>query len=286
MPREGQDGGVKGQRTLLSARRENGAGQGSHSAIALEGVNHSFTTADGRRVPALRDVNFSIGTSTFVAIVGPSGCGKSTVLNLISGLLKPTEGSVYVNGEQVTRIRTGVGYMPSSDSLLPWRTVQANVELPLELAGVPKRERARRAAEMLSAVGLSGSEQTFPHALSQGMRQRVAIARTFTAGSQVILMDEPFSSLDMQTRLRVQEVFLSIWERERPTVVLITHDVSEAVALADRVIIFSSSPGTVLKESAIALPRPRQVEELMFSSAEFQGHMRSIWSSLRVELHV
>jgi NitT/TauT family transport system ATP-binding protein len=274
---------VKGQRTSLSARRENGADQAFHSAITLEGVSHSFTTADGRRVAALRDVNFSIGASTFVAIVGPSGCGKSTVLNLISGLLKPTEGSAYVNGEQVTGIRVGVGYMPSSDSLLPWRTVQANVELPLELAGVPKRERARRAAEMLSAVGLSGSEQAFPHSLSQGMRQRVAIARTFTAGSQVILMDEPFSSLDMQTRLRVQDVFLSIWERERPTVVLITHDVSEAVALADRVIIFSGSPGTVLKESAIALPRPRQVEELMFSSAEFQGHMRSIWSSLRVE---
>lgn len=274
---------MKGPGTSWSTRSQNGVNQAFHSAITLEGVSHSFAAADGRRVAALRDVNFSIGTSTFVAIVGPSGCGKSTVLNLISGLLKPTEGSVYVNGEQVTGIRVGVGYMPSSDSLLPWRTVQANVELPLELAGVSKRERARRAAEMLSAVGLSGSEQAFPHALSQGMRQRVAIARTFTAGSQVILMDEPFSSLDMQTRLRVQEVFLSIWERERPTVVLITHDVSEAVALADRVIIFTSSPGTVLKESAIALSRPRQVEELMFSSAEFQGHMRSIWSSLRVE---
>lgn len=240
----------------------------------------------GSLKPALRDVTIDVPRSSFVAVVGPSGSGKSTLLNLIAGLLQPTAGSVLVNGEVVKDVGHRVSYMPSADSLLPWRTVRANVEFPLELAGVPKSERQSRAMEMLTAVGLSGSDAMYPHALSQGMRQRVAIARTFTARTDIVLMDEPFSALDVQTRMRVQSLFIGIWEKEQPTVVLITHDVAEAVALADTVIVFSGPPGTVIGTHKIDLPRPRSVENLMFDSPDFQSHMRAIWKDLRNEMRV
>jgi len=257
----------------------------SEPAVVIDRVSHSFKNSrTGVLKPALRDVSFEIPSSRFVAVVGPSGCGKSTLLNLISGLVAPTEGEVRVNGEVVSGVRRDIGYMPSSDSLLPWRTVRNNVAFPLELAGMDKKERLDRADELLEAVGLgTDSRDLYPHALSQGMRQRVAIARTFTAHSRIILMDEPFSALDAQTKIRVQELFLSIWDREKPTVVLITHDVSEAVALADTVVVFTKGPGTVDRVIDVGLPRPRSVEELLFDSSEFQGHMRDIWKSLRNE---
>jgi NitT/TauT family transport system ATP-binding protein len=203
------------------------------------------------------------------------------LLNLISGLLYPSQGYIRVKGERVTQVRHDVGYMPSHGSLLPWRTVENNVAFPLELAGVRKKERLERARAMISAVGLGGNERQYPHQLSQGMQQRVAIARTFSATSEIILMDEPFSALDAQTRVHVQDLFLTIWEQQKPTVMLITHDVAEAVALADRVVIFSGAPGTVLQIREINLPRPRSVEDLMFNNSEFQDHMRAIWASLR-----
>jgi NitT/TauT family transport system ATP-binding protein len=252
--------------------------------IEIENVGHRFDLNNGNSNLALSDVSFAVEQSTLLAVVGPSGCGKSTLLNLISGLLAPSKGTVRIKGQQVTKIRHDVGYMPSHGSLLPWRTVENNVALPLELAGAVKKERLERARVMISSVGLSGYEKQFPHQLSQGMQQRVAIARTFSAGSEIILMDEPFSALDAQTRVRVQELFLEIWEQQRQTVILITHDVAEAVALADKVVIFSGAPGTVLEVRNINLPRPRSVEDLMFNNSEFQEHMRVIWSSLRVNL--
>lgn len=251
-----------------------------NSIIEINDVSHRFDTSTGSAL-ALRDVSFAIRQSTLLAVVGPSGCGKSTLLNLVSGLLFPTKGTIRVKGQQVTEIRHDVGYMPSHGSLLPWRTVENNVALPLELTGVQKKERLERAHAMLAAVGLSRNRKHYPHQLSQGMQQRVAIARTFTADSEIILMDEPFSALDAQTRVQVQELFLTIWEQRKPTVILITHDVAEAVALADRVVIFSRAPGTVLQIRDINLPRPRSVEDLMFSNSEFQEHMRVIWSRLR-----
>jgi NitT/TauT family transport system ATP-binding protein len=251
------------------------------SIIEIVNVDHAFYSNNGKSKLALRDVSFAIEQSTLVAVVGPSGCGKSTLLNLVSGLIVPSKGIIRVKGQQVSEIRRDVGYMPSHDSLLPWRTVENNVALPLELAGRGKKERLERAHAMIAAVGLSGNEKNYPHQLSQGMQQRVAIARTFAASSEIILMDEPFSALDAQTRVQVQELFLSIWEQQKPTVILITHDVAEAVALADRVVIFSGSPGTVLELREINLQRPRSVEDLMFSNPEFQEHMRVIWSSLR-----
>jgi NitT/TauT family transport system ATP-binding protein len=254
---------------------------GSGPAIEIEDVSYEFSSRGRARKLALTDVTFSVPRSTFISVVGPSGCGKSTLLNLVSGLLMPTRGVIRVNGEEVTGIRSDIGYMPGSESLLPWRTVLDNVALPLELAGVGKTERYERSAEMLEAVGLGGVGDTFPHALSLGMRQRVAIARTFTAHSDIVLMDEPFSALDAQTRVLVQDVFLSIWEKRKPTVMLITHDVAEAVALSDQVVVFTPGPGTVDSVRQVDLSRPRSVEDLIFEDQEFQGHMRSIWKSLR-----
>ena len=269
-----------------SAPRGERSGPGNGPAIEIDHVGQVFRTNDDKSKVALRDVSFDIERGTLLSVVGPSGCGKSTLLNLISGLLSPTSGSVRVNGEKVTQIRHDVGYMPSQNSLLPWRTVENNVALSLELAGISKKERLDRAREMIAAVGLAGNEQAYPHQLSAGMQQRVAIARTFAARSDIILMDEPFSALDAQTRVQVQDLFLDIWEQRKPTVVLITHDVSEAVALADRVVVFSKAPGTVLWVKDVTLPRPRSVEDLMFNNSEFQNYMRSIWASLRDETEV
>jgi NitT/TauT family transport system ATP-binding protein len=230
----------------------------------------------------IRGIDLEARAGEFVSIVGPSGCGKSTLLNLISGLLRPTHGSISTNGQLVTGVRPEIGYMPSQDSLLPWRTVLANVEFGLEFdRRVSPADRRRHARDMIAAVGLAGFEGYYPHALSGGMRQRVAIARTFARKHRIVLMDEPFSALDAQTRVLVQDLFLSIWERERPTVLLITHDVAEAVALADRVVVLSRGPGTIIATYDIDLARPRTVEGLMFDSPKFTQYMKGIWSDLR-----
>jgi NitT/TauT family transport system ATP-binding protein len=248
--------------------------------IELQAVGRSFMAGSTRR-PAIRDVSFTVGKGEFCAVVGPSGCGKTTILNLVSGLLKPTEGRVLVDGQQVDAVSSDIGYMPAQDSLLPWRTVLGNVEFPLQLAGESRRSRQERAREMIAAVGLENVMDHHPHQLSQGMRQRVTIARTFATASRIVLMDEPFSALDAQTRVLIQDLFLSIWERSRPTVILITHDVAEAVALADIVVSMSSSPGTVRATRRIELPRPRSAERLIFESVQFQAYMKQIWHELR-----
>lgn len=251
--------------------------------ISLRDVSHSFTSPDGTSKLAISKVSLEVSKGEFMAVVGPSGCGKTTILNLVSGLLHPTEGSVLVKGSSVQRVGSGdVGYMPARHSLLPWRTALGNVEFALEFnRGITKSERRSRAMEMLSAVGLESVRDAFPHTLSQGMQQRVAIARTFVRDDAILLMDEPFSALDAQTKLVIQEIFLSFWERERRTVVLITHDASEAVALADRVALMSRSPGTVQRVLDIDLPRPRDMEDLLFGDPKFGGYVRQLWAGLR-----
>lgn len=255
--------------------------------IEIKGVSQQFSKPRkrGSSEPAvntvIRDINLTIPRGHFTAVVGPSGCGKTTLLNLISGLLAPTSGQVFVSGELVKDVRHDVGYMPARDALLPWRTVQRNVELPLEIQKVDPRVRGQKARELLSAVGLGGFETHHPYALSHGMRQRTNIARTFISDPEILLMDEPFSALDAQTRVHVQGLFLSMWEASRSTVVLITHDVMEAVALADTVVVFSHAPGRIKAIYDIDLPRPRSVENLLFDSPEFQGYIRQIWNDLR-----
>jgi NitT/TauT family transport system ATP-binding protein len=253
------------------------------SLIRIDSVTQVFPAYSGHApVTAIEDVTLDIQAGHFTAVVGPSGCGKSTLLNLISGLLRPTRGTVSVKGQQVTKVRDDIGYMPARDALLPWRTVQRNVEYPLESgSGLSAKERGARAKELIASVGLRGFEGHYPHTLSQGMRQRVAIARTFATSPDILLLDEPFSALDAQTRVHVQDLFLSLWEHAHRTVVLITHDVMEAVALADHVVVFGPSPGRVKAIYEIDLPRPRSVERLLFEEPVFQRYLRMIWSDLR-----
>ncbi|MPZ28264.1 MAG: ATP-binding cassette domain-containing protein [Micromonosporaceae bacterium] len=255
---------------------------GGPAAIALRRLTQTFRSPKGESFDAIADIDLDVADGEFVAIVGPSGCGKSTLLNIVSGILPPTRGEVSVKDIPVTGVRDDIGYMPARDLLLPWRTVEHNVEFPLEIQRrLSPAERRQRAHELLAAVGLSGFERYYPHALSQGMKQRVAIARTFATRPDVLLMDEPFSALDAQTRVVVQDLFLTIWEAEHRTVVLITHDVTEAVALADRVVVMSPRPGTIRSVYDIALPRPRSVEQLLFEEPRYQRYLQRIWRDLQ-----
>ncbi len=252
------------------------------AGIKIDDVIHTFTSKRGV-VNAIENITLDIAEGEFIAIVGPSGCGKSTLLNIISGLLPATEGVVHVDGSRVAGPSNSVGYMPARDSLLPWRTALQNVEFPLEIQSrMDRAQRHERAKELLAAVGLRGFEDRFPSALSHGMRQRTAVARTFATSPRVLLMDEPFSALDAQTKIVVQDLFLKFWEQQRQTVVLITHDVMEAVALADRVVVFSSRPGRIKAIHDIDLPRPRSVQQLIFEEPRFQHYLREIWSQLDV----
>ena len=233
---------------------------------------------------ATHDINISIPAGQFVAIVGPSGCGKTTILNMLAGLLRPTTGSVKRHGVEVDGPSRDIGYMLARSALSPWRTARKNVEFGLEIRGVPKAERRRRAMELLSSVNLEGFANAFPAQLSQGMNQRVAIARTLAIDPDLWLMDEPFGALDAQTRLTVQAEFVRLWEdAEHKTVIFVTHDLEEAVLLADRVIVMTARPGRIKSDTIIDLSRPRVIDELRFDQA-FKDAEHRIWEELRDEI--
>jgi NitT/TauT family transport system ATP-binding protein len=232
------------------------------SYLRFEGVRHTFGGGKGPSTLALAGVDMKIEQGQFVALVGASGCGKTTLLNMLAGLLAPTEGTVSIGGERPRLGNPHVGYMFARDALLPWRRAHSNVELPLETRGWDRARRRDRAKEMLALVGLEGRERQFRSQLSQGMRQRVALARTLAPSPDVLLMDEPFAALDARTKLSMQTEFLSIWERsnaegQHKTVIFVTHDLNEAVLLADRVVIMLPHPGRVARDKVIDLPRPR-----------------------------
>jgi len=251
---------------------------------ALRDVYLAFVDAQRRSAKlALEGISLSFKEGEFCSIVGPSGCGKSTILNLIAGLTKPTEGSVISNGKPVTGINTEVGYVTQDDNLLPWRTLQSNVEIALELRGVAKEERARRSRELIDRVGLNGFENHYPAQLSGGMRKRGSIIRTLIYDANLILMDEPFGPLDAQTRLVLQNDLVKLWERTRSTVVFVTHDLVEAIALSDRIIVMTATPGRIKKIYDIDIPRPRDV----FHIHEAPGFSRifdALWSDIREEI--
>ncbi len=254
----------------------------ANSKIVIERVSHEFEI-DGWSVPVLVDVSLGVAEAEFLAIVGPSGCGKSTLLNIISGLFPPTAGRVTVDGAPVERINPRIGYMFARDALLPWRTSLANVEFGLELRGLPPAWREAKARELLRLVGLAGFEGSYPSQLSQGMRQRVALARILATDPDILLMDEPFGALDAQTKLVLEEEFLRIWERDRKTVVFVTHDLFEAIAMADRVAVFGARPGHVKSVVPIDLPRPRSVTGGRFGP-RFQELYDRLWDDLRYEV--
>lgn len=232
---------------------------------------------------ALYDVNLRIPEGRFVSLVGPSGCGKSTLLNMIAGLVRPTDGAVWYKGRPLTGVNTDVGYITQDDNLLPWRTLQQNVELPLEFRGVPPAERRERAARYIARVGLAGFEHHYPHELSGGMRKRASLIRTLVYEPSVLLMDEPFGALDAQTRVLMQDELLRLWEGSGKTIVFVTHDLVEAIALSDEVVLFSRSPGTVKRVYPVPLRRPRDVFHV-HADPEFPHFYRTLWEDLRAEI--
>jgi NitT/TauT family transport system ATP-binding protein len=252
--------------------------------IVLEQVAKRFSGPKGSApFTAVQDIGLTVDEGEFVAVVGPSGCGKSTLLNLIAGLDSASEGKISVAGQAVRgAVRDDVGYLFQKDALLPWKTVQANVELPLVFRRLPG-DHARLARDWLARVGLSGFERNFPHQLSGGMRKRVALAATFVYGPRILLMDEPFSALDVQTRNLMENELLELWRENRKTVLFVTHDLEEAIALADRVVVMTANPGRVKKAFRIDLGRPRNVNEIRFEE-RFRSLHEEIWEALREEV--
>ncbi|MBB4912248.1 ABC transporter ATP-binding protein [Actinophytocola algeriensis] len=250
--------------------------------VSLTGFGQWFRSGSGARW-ATRDVSLDIPAGQFVSVVGPSGCGKSTLLNAIAGLRKPSAGQVSIDGHPVSGVDRGVGYLFQRDALLPWRSVLSNVMLPLTYRGVSKKEAARRAHAWITRVGLSGYEDHYPHQLSGGMRKRVALAAVFVYEPRVLLMDEPFSALDVQTRNLMENELLDIWHETRPTVLFVTHDLEEALGLSDRVVVFTAGPGRIKSDYPVSLPRPRLLTEIRFDPA-FQEQYETLWNDLRSEV--
>jgi NitT/TauT family transport system ATP-binding protein len=248
--------------------------------VVVDALSKTYRDRSGRAVEALRDVSLSVAAREFVAIVGPSGCGKSTLLSIVAGLLEPSAGAVYFEGEHAAGGPLTATVFQEF-ALFPWRTARGNVEFGLEELGVPAAARAERARRFLELTGLRGFEDRYPHQLSGGMRQRVGIARALAVEPAVLLMDEPFSALDAQTRTLMMEELLAIWERARTTIVYVTHNIQEAVFMADRVAVLSRRPGRVLDVVPVTLPRPRV--EAHYGAPEFVSAVDHIWTSIKVQ---
>lgn len=243
--------------------------------LRVEGVSVDFPTSEGE-LAALHNINLSVMPGEFVCLVGPSGCGKTTLLRTLSGLQPPTQGRVWLNGQPVTAPRRQVGIVFQQSNLMPWRTVLGNVLLPLELSGMPKARAYWRARVLIELVGLGEFANVYPADLSGGMAQRVAIARALVHDPDVLLMDEPFGSLDALTRERMGLELLRIWRTQRKTVLMVTHSIPEAVFLSDRVVVLSQRPGTIVATIPVSLPRPRKIDLLETKSfGTLTGRVRS-----------
>ncbi|WP_033295691.1 ABC transporter ATP-binding protein [Amycolatopsis jejuensis] len=234
-------------------------------------------------VTVLRGLDFEVHEGEFVSIVGPSGCGKSTILNLAAGLLTPSAGRLAYDGKGVPQPNTRVGYVTQKDNLLPWRSVRKNISVALEIRKRPRDEIKERTAELVDLVGLQGFENAYPAQLSGGMRKRVTLARTLAYRPDMILADEPFGALDAQLRLVLQEELLRIWQHEKNTIVFITHDITEAIALSDRVLVFSKRPARVKVDCPIDLPRPRDLARVRTDPA-FDRLYDRLWTELAEDI--
>jgi NitT/TauT family transport system ATP-binding protein len=248
--------------------------------LLVEDVVKRFETPEGP-VTAVDHVSFTVSPGEFLAVIGPSGCGKSTLFNMIGGLLDGFDGKVAVAGERISGPHAAIGMVFQEESTFPWRTVIENVAFPLEIAGMAKAERIEKAKRFIALVGLNGFENRYPSELSGGMRQRVAIARTLASEPKILLMDEPFGSLDEQTRLLLGDKVLQIQQQLRQTTLLITHSITEAVQLADRILVMTYRPGRLKRMVQIDLPRPRSSD--VVSSDAFGRYVAQIWSDLREE---
>ena len=259
--------------------RADGAG-----GIELINVTKRFVTPTGAAMTAIRDVTLTVKPGEFCAVVGPTGCGKSTTLTLAAGLERPTAGTVKVSGKQVDGITKGASFVFQNDALLPWKPVVDNVALGPMFKGMSKAEAFERSRDWLHTVGLSGFENHYPHQLSGGMRKRVSLAAALINEPSMLLMDEPFSALDVQTRAIMSNELLTLWDRQKPSVLFVTHDLEEAIGLADKVVVITAGPGTVKAVFDIDLPRPRgAVQDIRFDK-RFLELYQQIWGALREEV--
>ncbi|TMB18208.1 MAG: ABC transporter ATP-binding protein [Deltaproteobacteria bacterium] len=256
------------------------------AALALEAITCAFPPAARGDEPyiAVRDASLRVGKGEFLSLVGPTGCGKSTLLNVAAGLIAPSSGAVLVAGSPLAGLNKDAGYLFQADALMPWRSALDNVAAGLQFRGIKHQERMRRAQQWLERVGLLGFENRYPHQLSGGMRKRVALAQTLILDPKIILMDEPFSALDAQTRELMENELLDLWSSDRKSVLFITHDLEEAISLSDRVMVLSAGPATrPIGEFHIDLARPRDVSEVRMTKRFLELH-KKIWELLKAEV--
>jgi NitT/TauT family transport system ATP-binding protein len=262
--------------TLITAAR-------SSPAISLEGLTKRFSSDTGTYT-AVHEISLDVQPGTFISLVGPSGCGKSTILNMVAGLTKPSAGTVQIFGEPLTGINSRASYMFQQDALLPWKTVEENIALGLLFRRRPAREAINLARTWVRRVGLEGFGASFPYQLSGGMRKRVAMAQSWIVDPDIVLMDEPFGALDVHTRQRMEGEILDLWAESGKTVLFITHDLEEAIALSDDVVVLSAGPGSrIVGRHSVDLPRPRNLIDLK-TDPRFTELYRVIWSDLRQEV--
>jgi NitT/TauT family transport system ATP-binding protein len=258
----------------------------STPALALEGITCTFISREdpSQRYTAVRDATLTVQPGEFVSVVGPTGCGKSTLLNVAAGLLEPSAGRVRVFGERLAGVNSRAGYLFQSDALMPWRSALHNVMAGLEFRGLEKQQIQDQARDWLRRVGLAGFGDRYPHQLSGGMKKRVALAQTLILDPEILLMDEPFSALDIQTRQLMENELLELWSANRKSVVFITHDLEEAIALADRVVVLSAGPETrPIGDYRVDLPRPRDVAEVRLAPRYLELHAE-IWHAMKAEV--
>ncbi|MEJ5088163.1 ABC transporter ATP-binding protein [Brucella pseudogrignonensis] len=253
-------------------------------AINLNNVQISFALANGQRFDAVAESNLQVADHEFVAIVGPTGCGKSTLLNAVAGLLVPASGRVEIEGQPLRGLNRKAGYLFQQDALMPWKTVLENVAIGLEVAGTAKADARAKAEQWLTKVGLANFGDRYPHMLSGGQRKRVGLAQVLIRNPKYLLMDEPFGPLDAQTRVIMGDLLLDLWSQDKKAVMFVTHDLEEAIALADRVVIMSAGPrARIMAEYRIPLERPREISEIRLLDAFHDIH-REIWNALKDEV--
>jgi NitT/TauT family transport system ATP-binding protein len=271
-------GAVAGAERLAATGPAAAPTSGSGRGLRFEGVSKVFTAhSDNRPFLAVRDVELDVPQGRFVCLIGPSGSGKSTLLNMAAGLFLPTKGTVYHDGTPVRAVNTRVGYITQQDNLLPWRTLEANVAVGLEIRRTSRAERRRRVAETIELVGLQGFEKHYPAQLSGGMRKRATLARTLIYSPDTLLMDEPFGALDAMLKNTLQLELLRLWEQDRKTVLFVTHDLDEAILLADEIVVFGTDPGRIIHVETVDFERPRTLTDIR-RTQEFTAVWERLWA--------